>query len=405
MTTGVAVSKLGVYIQLIPDLEKMRNFLLTFRPRIIKSMQPNPDLLGGWPSDYNPLVIGRKYFDRQELKNPRGVARSIVDGGWGRAVGDGLVHAMELYNEIKPHDGAKWRYVEWQLEAVDELAKYNIPYIADNWSVGNPSELDADGNMVYYEDSRVHELLAHPNTKYLAVHEYDAPAMWDNRGFDPPYDDKWDYLESGWLVLRYRKIRKQLEAHMRLEDIPPFLITECGIDGGAPPSWDPGGVQGGGGYHSFCSIDSYLEQLLWYDWHLRQDDYVEGATPFLLGGNDDWVSFDLWPDRELYGQAIRSVGYTDTSFDDWLAGTVPDFSIPFVPENYIERMGLSMGWIPVSDETVVSVPEDHRSKTLATHITVKVFVARAVVGGFWTKKIVWWNLGKWTNYKVIEVPL
>ena len=37
-----------------------------------------------------------------------------------------------------------------------------------------------------------------------------------------------------------------------------------------------------------------MDQLLWYDQNLQQDDYVKGSAIFLAGANDpQWESYDI----------------------------------------------------------------------------------------------------------------
>ena len=37
-----------------------------------------------------------------------------------------------------------------------------------------------------------------------------------------------------------------------------------------------------------------MDQLIWYDQNLQQDDYIKGAAIFLAGTNDrQWTSYDI----------------------------------------------------------------------------------------------------------------
>jgi hypothetical protein len=42
-----------------------------------------------------------------------------------------------------------------------------------------------------------------------------------------------------------------------------------------------------------------VEEMIWYDTKLREDDYVIGATMFTLGPTGSWKEYDyeelLWP--------------------------------------------------------------------------------------------------------------
>jgi hypothetical protein len=73
-------------------------------------------------------------------------------------------------------------------------------------------------------------------------------------------------------------------------DVPPIVITETGVDSGAA-HWDPGAL---GGWRSFTTAESYMEQLAWYDWFLQGDLYIVGACIFRAGDiSGDWPSFEL----------------------------------------------------------------------------------------------------------------
>ena len=111
---------------------------------------------------------------------------------------------------------------------------------------------------------------------YWSVHEYSAPAMWDN---------------ETWLCLRYRRTVAELkEAGF---PIRPLIITECGIDGGVIEGTPPGVSRPGWKTYTNEDADAYMEQLAWYDRHLMQDDYVEAAAIFVGGPNQDWLDFEV----------------------------------------------------------------------------------------------------------------
>lgn len=381
--------KLGIHIQDIVDVPAMRQFIREARPSIIKTMDRRiEEVLTDL--DYDPLVIGRKFFEHQPLTDPRGVARRIADDSLGRLCQRGVIHAMEAYNEINPHNGRCWEYVDWQLELVDELTALGIPYVAGSWSVGCPDEV-RDGRIVYWDHTSVHELMR--KAAYLGLHEYLSPSMWDARGFDPPHTGLYTYITTGWYMLRYRKVYAQLREHMSSHEVPPFIIIECGIDSGAHGDWDP---QATGGYKSFGSIENYLMQLDWYDCHLQMDPYVVGATPFLFSSIDqkNWGTYDLWEHRAEYA-AFLMTG-PPQEFTDWLITLAAKSQIPFVPGNFIEDLGIRNDWRPLTDELQATHPTEGQ-------VVYKVFMGRGNMGERlkWEKKIVWWRPGQWESYKVV----
>ena len=103
-------------------------------------------------------------------------------------------------------------------------------------------------------------------------------------------DPNGDAGDEGWTTLRYRQAyRRQLPADARI----PLIITECGVDGlvGSRPGPE------GHGWRDFAkywkqnniapdSVTGYLDQLTWYDQELQKDDYVTGATIYLIGSID-----------------------------------------------------------------------------------------------------------------------
>lgn len=441
-------SLLGPYIQQVPNVPVMREWLHRVKPKAVLTMQSETceAILGRRPADWNPIVIGRVHFEvqNQALINPRLVAQSIAEGPWGDLCHKGIVTHMMIYNEIDPHHGRWQKYVPWQTEAVDELAWYDIKYLAGNWSVGQPDELYwrcttatcgfgcayGDGGqcpncgavlekrIVYWDDPRVHRLMRIivQHNGLLGLHQYLAPTMADGRDFDPPTLNPWDpTIDTSWRILRHRKARKQLLDYLSPEEIPDFLISECGLEAGAVPWPIPGVAQGVlAGWNAMCSPEAYMDGLQWYDWQCRHDPYIKGLLVFLMGGYEDWSSHDVWDIREKFGEAIRKPLPIEEEpepepepvdeIEDWIVnelmagGWTRENELPFVPTNYIEALGLRMGWIPVSDEIEFWPLED----TAAAYL--KVFVAPLLRGGY-CKKVVWWYAGDWENYKVITVQL
>lgn len=105
----------------------------------------------------------------------------------------------------------------------------------------------------------------------VGSHEYSARRMQDGLGaycFRFPYAIN-DIIEAGYPV-------------------PPWAITECGIDGGVIAG------QGGHGYKSYTTVDDYVDnQLGWYADGLAQYDVPQVATIFIYGGTGEWSDFDL----------------------------------------------------------------------------------------------------------------
>jgi len=117
----------------------------------------------------------------------------------------------------------------------------------------------------------------------LALHEYGWPttdARWGEATEDmPPYEDR------GVWTGRYRYLYRDFL--IPRDEVIPLAITESGFD----PSiirtgWDDWKPR-------------YVENMIWYDTKLREDDYVIGATLFTIGPIGIWRDWDyeelLWP--------------------------------------------------------------------------------------------------------------
>ena len=125
----------------------------------------------------------------------------------------------------------------------------------------------------------------------LALHEYGWPTTdyrWGEATEDlPPYEDR------GVLTGRYRYLYRDFL--IPRDEVIPLAITESGLD--------PliGGPSGEG-----SRKERFVDEMMWYDTKLREDDYVIGATMFTLGGYGSWASYDyeelLWPGHPYGGQ-------------------------------------------------------------------------------------------------------
>lgn len=135
---------------------------------------------------------------------------------------------------------------------------------------------------------------------FLGLHEYSAPVMQFRAGA-LQFEGEPDQGDEGWLTLRYRKVYRQFLQPMGYGDIP-LLITECGVDGLVQPRPGPAEAEGWLDFIDTWRANGlrddppgvYMDQLIWYDQNLQQDDYVKGAAIFLVGTNDRrWESYDL----------------------------------------------------------------------------------------------------------------
>ena len=123
----------------------------------------------------------------------------------------------------------------------------------------------------------------------LALHEYNWPVMnhrWgEAMAGQPAYEDR------GVLTGRYRHLYRDFL--IPRDEVVPLAITECGLD---PVLWQPG-------QPTNHWQERFVDEMIWYDTRLREDDYVIGAAMFTLGGNWGWEIYDyeeLLPDFHEY---------------------------------------------------------------------------------------------------------
>ena len=180
-------------------------------------------------------------------------------------------------------------YATFEAERTIAMAEGGHRVAIGNFSAGTP---EADEFAAFMPAVAV----AKEHGGILAVHEYSAPTMRDGVGAGiPGIEGRHDF---GALTLRYRF---WVEHYLRPNDmVLPLVVTEAGIDGGVLRD---AGVPVNG-WRDFTrdlseklpsqSLDSYLEQLSWYDDELRRDSYVLGFAIFNVGDSGGrWASFDM----------------------------------------------------------------------------------------------------------------
>ena len=251
------MSKLSLHLQSVPAW--VPQFIERSGVQWIKWIDP-PEQNPGW----NVKVIGRT-FEPDSESNARiwqgaAGARSWFQKWEPFYLARTWVHCWEAPNEPQPMADPNFRAClnEFTVELARLMHGAGLRLVGMNWSVGWPDIGHAPemGPGVQACD-------------YLGLHEYSAPAMWDTVGYH---------------CLRYRKTSAELTAAGY--NVPPILVTECGIDGGVVQ-------QPGKAWRTFCEgdFDRYLEQLAWYSGELDKDN-VAAATIFTVC-NWDWFDFSI----------------------------------------------------------------------------------------------------------------
>ncbi|HEX9921148.1 MAG TPA: hypothetical protein VGD99_00665 [Anaerolineae bacterium] len=204
------------------------------------------------------------------------------------------IDAWEAYNEPVADTPDKMkRLADFEAERTRLLGENGLRSVVGNFASGHPPlEL-----WPLFEPALA---AIRQYNGYLGLHEYSAPVMQYRSGaLQPPGDPHQG--DEGWLTLRYRKAYRQHLIPMGYGDIPT-LITECGVDGLIRPRPGPEDSEG---WLDFVGtwLDNglrddppgvYMDQLIWYDENLQQDDYIKGAAIFLAGTADPrWNSYDI----------------------------------------------------------------------------------------------------------------
>ena len=322
----------GPHIQDIVDFNYMMAWIKTNRPKIVKIMEDNPDFIKAC-QEYVGFWLYRAYTEDQSVENPDKSAQKHYDRLMSKAAvqymrDTGILFACEGFNEINTGHAQDFnKLCEMDIELARLLRKEGILYCGGSVGVGHPAlhykdywPIDINDPSLSPED-RARAVPLHKYEPFLealvavdfyAVHEYYAPRMDDVRNLDP------NEPGTGWWLMRYRKWWPKLAAEYR----KPLIISETGIDSGAPHFWP--GAQGG--WQSFGSdnmdlkIQDTIAQLEVYGEALVSDG-VYGATPFLWGTKDKvhWATFDWLEPRassEAFGTLVRDgIQVVEPEFD------------------------------------------------------------------------------------------
>ena len=139
------------------------------------------------------------------------------------------------------------------------------------------------------------------NNGWLGLHEYGAPVIYflstrDNQGRYPGVSPE----DSGWHTLRYRKVYNEILKPAGM--VVPLIFTELGVDGLVKN--DRPGPSEGRGWQDFQQYwadngyglwgpGAYIEQLVWFDNAMRQNDYVVGGCIFAMAATAGWERYDI----------------------------------------------------------------------------------------------------------------
>lgn len=253
----------------------------------IKQWSPNTQLIGRIDlpqiqlSTVDPLPEARRFVE-QLLPFADDARRRPYFDGW------------ESYNEPVPANREEMaRLADFEAERTRLLGERGIRSVIANFGTGQPP-------LELWEAFLPAMQAAKEYDGWLGLHEYSAPTIYylstrADQGRYPGVSPQ----DTGWLTLRYRHIYNQILRPAGL-DIP-LVMTELGVDGLVADR--PGPREAGGWQHfqeywaqhgyGLWGPGAYVEQLVWYDRAMQQDDYVIGGCIYAMAASQGWESYDI----------------------------------------------------------------------------------------------------------------
>ncbi|MBI1877836.1 MAG: hypothetical protein HYR94_06350 [Chloroflexi bacterium] len=303
-------SKLGLFLTQY-DVKALE-MIAKGKPALVKTLEVDGNFVKGI-KDSSPttIVVGRIFLEQHNLDaDPTPLVSEFVAKLLPLAT-DPLrmagIDAWEAYNEPVADTVDKMkRLADFEAERTRILAENGIRSVVGNFGAGQPP-------LELWPEFRPALEAIRQYNGYLGLHEYSAPILQFRSGALQLAGEP-DQGDEGWLTLRYRKVYRQQLTPMGFGDLP-ILITECGVDGLIQPRPGPAQAHGWQDFVDTWRANGlrddppgvYMDQLIWYDQNLQQDDYIKGAAIFLAGSNDGrWASYDiLGPDAGRMGDLLQ----------------------------------------------------------------------------------------------------
>lgn len=230
---------------------------------------------------FDPLAEARRFVNELVpiAEDPR---RQPYFDGW------------ESYNEPVAANGDEMaRLAEFEAERTRLLAERGLRSVVGNFGAGQPP-------LELWERFLPAMQAVQQYNGWLGLHEYSAPTMYylttrENQGRYPGVSPE----DSGWLTLRYRQVYNQILKPAGLA--VPLIFTELGIDGLVAERPGPPDARGWKDFQGYWAENgyglwgpgAYIEQLVWYDEAMRQDEYVVGGCIYALAASAGWESYDI----------------------------------------------------------------------------------------------------------------
>ena len=282
-------------VSVVKTLELDSNFLAQ-----IKQVSPNTKIVARIDlpqvslGSFDPLSAAQSFFDQVIAYADDPGRRPYIDG-W------------EAYNEpVASNADEMGKLAAFEAERTRLLGERGIRSVIGNFGTGQPPLELWPAFFPALQAAQQYD-------GWLGLHEYSAPTMYyltsvENMGRYPGVTPG----DSGWLTLRYRKVYQQvlIPAGLQL----PLVMTELGVDGlvqNRPGPPDARGWQDFQGYwaengYGLWGPGAYIEQLVWYDQAMRQDDYVIGGCIYAISPTAGWESYDIrGPAASVLGQYLN----------------------------------------------------------------------------------------------------
>lgn len=272
-------------VTVVKTLELDRNFVAQ-----IKQTSPNTRVIGRLPdgdlsqvelAQLDPIPAAHAYVERLLPFADDPQRRPYFDG-W------------ETYNEpVAGNADEMARWADFEAERTRILGERGIRSVIGNFGTGQPP-------MELWESFLPAVQTAQQYDGWLGLHEYSAPTIYhlttrDSQGRYPGVSPE----DSGWLTLRYRQVYNQILIPRGLAI--PLVLTELGVDGYVSDRPGPADARGWHHFQDFWAQNgyglwgpgAYIEQLVWYDEAMRQNDYVIGGCIYAMAGSQSWESYDI----------------------------------------------------------------------------------------------------------------
>jgi len=257
--------------------------------RVVARM-PDADLAQVELSTLDPIPAAQAYVERLLPYADDGNRRPYIDG-W------------ESYNEpVAGNSDEMKKWADFEAERTRLLGDRGIRSVIGNFGTGQPSGPNEPFEM--WQQFLPAIQAAQQYDGWLGLHEYSAPTMYylttrDNMGRYPGVSSS----DTGWLTLRYRQVYDQILSPQGLAI--PLVMTELGVDGMVGAN-RPGPTDARGWHHfqkywadnnyGLWGPGAYIEQLVWYDQAMQQNDYVLGGCIYAMAGSASWESYDILGD-------------------------------------------------------------------------------------------------------------